>query len=83
MRRGRRRTRRCWPSARTPLPGGVATRNLSPAGDPAEAARNLFAMLRELDASGASRIAVMPIPAEGLGVAVRDRLGRAAAPRPS
>ena len=60
-----------------PLPGAKATRNLSPVGDPAEAARNLFAMLRELDASGASRIAVMPVPAEGLGLAVRDRLGRA------
>ena len=62
-------------------PGGVARRNLSPAGDPAEAARNLFAMLRELDASGAKGIAVMPIPPEGLGEAVRDRLRRAAAPR--
>ena len=66
-----------------PPPGGVAVRNLSPAGDPAEAARNLFAMLRELDASGAVGIAVMPIPAEGLGEAVRDRLRRAAAPRPA
>ncbi|MFO1048320.1 MAG: L-threonylcarbamoyladenylate synthase [Geminicoccaceae bacterium] len=65
-----------------PLPGGMARRNLSPTGDPAEAARNLFAMLRELDASGASAIAVMPIPAHGLGEAVRDRLSRAAAPRP-
>ena len=65
-----------------PPPGALAVRNLSPAGDPAEAARNLFAMLRELDASGAARIAVMPIPAEGLGEAVRDRLRRAAAPRP-
>ena len=50
-----------------PLPGALITRNLSPAGDPAEAARNLFAMLRELDASGAAGIAVMPIPAEGSG----------------
>ena len=64
-----------------PLRGGVALRNLSPAGDPTEAARNLFSMLRELDASGAAGIAVMPIPAEGLGEAVRDRLRRAAAPR--
>ena len=62
-------------------PGALVIRNLSPAGDPAEAARNLFAMLRELDASGAERIAVMPIPATGLGEAVRDRLRRAAAPR--
>jgi L-threonylcarbamoyladenylate synthase len=66
-----------------PLPGGVAVRNLSPGGDVAEAARNLFAMLRELDASGARGIAVMPIPAEGLGEAIRDRLRRAAAPRTS
>jgi L-threonylcarbamoyladenylate synthase len=66
-----------------PLPGALVTRNLSPAGDPAEAARNLFAMLRELDASGARGIAVMPVPADGLGLAVRDRLRRAAAPRPS
>jgi L-threonylcarbamoyladenylate synthase len=65
-----------------PLPGAMTVRNLSPAGDPAEAARNLFAMLRELDASGARAIAVMPIPAEGLGEAIRDRLRRAAAPRP-
>lgn len=61
--------------------GGVARRNLSEAGDPAEAARNLFSMLRELDASGARAIAVMPVPADGLGEAVRDRLMRAAAPR--
>jgi L-threonylcarbamoyladenylate synthase len=65
----------------TPLPGAMAVRNLSPTGDPAEAARNLFAMLRELDTSGARAIAVMPIPAAGLGEAVHDRLRRAAAPR--
>lgn len=63
-------------------PGAMTVRNLSPTGDLAEAARNLFAMLRELDRSGARRIAVMPIPAEGLGEAIRDRLRRAAAPRP-
>ena len=50
-----------------PLPGAVAVRNLSPGGDTAEAARNLFAMLRELDGSGAVAIAVMPIPARGSG----------------
>jgi L-threonylcarbamoyladenylate synthase len=55
--------------------------NLSPAGDLTEAAANLFAMLRELDASGAGRIAVVPIPGEGLGEAINDRLTRAAAPR--
>ncbi len=64
-----------------PPPGAVAMLNLSPSGDLAEAAANLFGQLRVLDASGAARIAVMPIPAEGLGEAIRDRLARAAAPR--
>lgn len=56
--------------------------NLSPAGDLTEAAANLFAALRALDASGAVAIAVMPIPDVGLGEAINDRLRRAAAPRP-
>ncbi len=55
-------------------------RNLSPSGDLHEAARNLFAMLHELDQM-ASRIAVAPIPHRGLGEAINDRLQRAAAPR--
>lgn len=55
--------------------------NLSPTGDTREAAANLFAMLRELDASGAAGIAAMPVPTEGLGEAINDRLRRAAAPR--
>ena len=57
------------------------TRNLSETGDLHEAARNLFAMLHELDAVGASTIAVAPIPEVGLGEAINDRLRRAAAPR--
>ncbi|OYW99429.1 MAG: hypothetical protein B7Z15_21140 [Rhizobiales bacterium 32-66-8] len=57
------------------------TRNLSPAGDLHEAARNLFAMLHELDAAGRATIAVAPIPDTGLGEAINDRLQRAAAPR--
>ena len=57
------------------------TRNLSPAGDLHEAARNLFAMLHELDALGQASIAVAPIPDTGLGEAINDRLQRAAAPR--
>jgi L-threonylcarbamoyladenylate synthase len=61
--------------------GAKAVRNLSPKGDPHEAAANLFSMLRELDATGAAVIAVEPIPAEGLGEAINDRLRRAAAPR--
>jgi L-threonylcarbamoyladenylate synthase len=54
--------------------------NLSERGDPNEAAANLFAMLRALDAGGHRGIAVMPIPEAGLGAAINDRLGRAAAP---
>lgn len=63
-----------------PATAGPAV-NLSPSGDLVEAAANLFAALRVLDASGAAVIAVMPIPAEGLGEAINDRLRRAAAPR--
>jgi L-threonylcarbamoyladenylate synthase len=55
--------------------------NLSPSGDVREAAANLFAYLRALDSRGAARIAVAPIPVEGLGEALNDRLARAAAPR--
>ncbi len=55
--------------------------NLSPTGDLAEAAANLFAALRQLDATGATTIAVMPIPGTGLGDAINDRLNRAAAER--
>lgn len=56
--------------------------NLSTCGDLTEAAANLFAMLRALDAEAQGRvIAVMPVPDEGLGEAINDRLKRAAAPR--
>jgi L-threonylcarbamoyladenylate synthase len=54
--------------------------NLSRAGDLEEAAANLFRMMHELDRSGVETIAVMPIPREGLGEAINDRLARAAAP---
>nr|WP_245214746.1 L-threonylcarbamoyladenylate synthase [Pararoseomonas indoligenes] len=68
-----------------PLDGAGAVWNLSEAGNPAEAAARLFAGLRWLDAEGARLglrgIAAMPVPAEGLGDAVNDRLRRAAAPR--
>lgn len=53
------------------------TVNLSPHGDLTEAATRLFAALRALDAAGCSRIAVAPIPEEGLGEAINDRLRRA------
>jgi len=55
--------------------------NLSTQGDVIEAAANLFSHLRALDAAGANCIAVMPVPHEGLGEAINDRLQRAAAPR--
>ena len=55
--------------------------NLSERGDLIEAAANLFSHLRALDAAGAKSIAVMPIPHDGLGEAINDRLARAAAPR--
>jgi len=55
--------------------------NLSRSGDLTEAAANLFAMLRTLDASAAAGIAVAPVPEHGLGEAINDRLQRAAAPR--
>lgn len=58
----------------------AAERNLSPLADLREAAANLFAMLHQLDRE-VGRIAVMPIPADGLGRAINDRLQRAAAPQ--
>jgi|SRR5579871_1635720 len=58
-----------------------ATLNLSQSGDLIEAAANLFSHLRTLDGAGAPMIAVMPIPHDGLGEAINDRLKRAAAPR--
>lgn len=67
------------------LPPGAAEAvvvlNLSAAGDLVEAAANLFAHLRTLDRAGARAIAVMPVPREGLGEAINDRLARAATPR--
>lgn len=61
-----------------PHPSGGRVWNLSPAGDLREAAANLFAHLRAADRSGAAAIAVAPIPREGLGEAINDRLKRAA-----
>ncbi len=61
---------------------GKATLDLSPSGDTAQAAANLYAYLRALDARGAATIAVAPIPSSGLGAAIADRLRRASAPRP-
>jgi L-threonylcarbamoyladenylate synthase len=62
-------------------PSSLARLDLSPSGDLVEAASNLFAYLRALDETAASCIAAVPIPHHGLGVAINDRLARAAAPR--
>jgi len=59
----------------------VRVLNLSERGDLIEAAANLFSHLRALDGAGIKTIAVMPIPHQGLGEAINDRLIRAAAPR--
>lgn len=61
--------------------GARMVRNLSAAGDLREAAANLFACLHALDRSDIAGIAVTPIPDNGLGAAINDRLRRAAAPR--
>ena len=58
-----------------------AVLDLSPSGDLAEAAANLFDYLKAADASGADMIAITAIPTHGLGEAINDRLSRAAAPR--
>ncbi len=63
------------------LSGFAAERNLSPSGELREAAANLFAMLRALDQPRFKRIAVMPVPETGLGLAINDRLRRAASSR--
>ncbi|RCS23408.1 threonylcarbamoyl-AMP synthase [Phyllobacterium salinisoli] len=55
--------------------------NLSETGDLREAAVHLFDYMKRLDATDAALIAVEPIPHEGLGEAINDRLARAAAPR--
>jgi L-threonylcarbamoyladenylate synthase len=62
-------------------PGFAEVLWLSRSGDLAEAAANLFAMLRRLDQPSFTAIAVMPIPEHGLGRAINDRLRRAAGPR--
>ncbi len=68
-----------------PAPSASLAFNLSAEANLAEAASRLFAGLRWLDAEGERRglrgIAAMPVPARGLGLAINDRLARAAAPR--
>lgn len=62
-------------------PGFAATEVLSPTGDLREAAATLFAKLRRLDEAGLDLILAEPLPETGLGVAIMDRLRKAAAPR--
>jgi L-threonylcarbamoyladenylate synthase len=63
------------------IDAATSVMNLSERGDLDEAAANLFGFLRALDARGVQTIAVMPIPDEGLGEAINDRLRRAAVGR--
>ena len=60
-----------------PVAGDVT---LSKSGDPIEAAARLFDLLHQADAAPQPRIAVAPIPGDGIAAAIRDRLKRAAAP---
>src|SRR5207244_2137630 len=53
--------------------------SLSRGGDPIEAAARLFDLLHAADAGPTARIAVAPVPDAGLGLAINDRLRRAAA----
>ncbi|MBI1244318.1 MAG: threonylcarbamoyl-AMP synthase [Alphaproteobacteria bacterium] len=64
-----------------PLAPEIPALNLSPNGDLTEAAHNLFSFLQTLDRPHVRTIAVAPIPTFGVGLAIQDRLARAAAPR--
>lgn len=61
----------------------AAIEELSPVGDEREAATNLFAAMRRLDALGLDLIVALPVPDTGLGRAINDRLRRASAARPA
>jgi L-threonylcarbamoyladenylate synthase len=60
-------------------PSVVSIEYLSAAGDLREAACRLFAAMRRLDGAGVDAIAALPVPTAGLGLAINDRLSRAAA----
>ena len=59
----------------------TAVEVLSPSGDLREAAANLFASLHRLDSRHLDRLVAYPVPEEGLGVAIMDRLRRCSAAR--
>jgi L-threonylcarbamoyladenylate synthase len=65
-----------------PPEGFARVENLSPSGDLAEAAANLFAALHRLDAARLPALYALPVPEEGLGRAINDRLRKAAAAPP-
>lgn len=73
----------CYPGKQTHIGFGNDNGdfNLSPSGDLHEAAHNLFETLRMADAASSGEISISPIPNHGVGVAINDRLQRAAAPR--
>jgi L-threonylcarbamoyladenylate synthase len=64
---------------RSSPPGFGALEVLSPSGELREAAARLFAALRRLDEGGVERIHAELVPYTGLGIAINDRLQRAAA----
>jgi L-threonylcarbamoyladenylate synthase len=66
---------------RKPVEGYAALAVLSPSGDLREAAAHLFETLHDLDARGLERIDVEPVPERGLGLAIMERLRRAAGRR--
>ena len=73
---------RAWGMVRIDFGAGPCDLNLSPKADLIDAAANLFHLLRAADALAQGRpIAIAPIPDTGLGLAINDRLRRAAAPR--
>jgi L-threonylcarbamoyladenylate synthase len=72
-----------WVSQAGTEPEAARLRVLSATGDLREAAARLFAVLHELDKSGASVIRAQRAPETGLGAAINDRLSRAAAPPPA
>ncbi|KXF78406.1 translation factor Sua5 [Paramesorhizobium deserti] len=69
------------PSRAKGAENAARTLNLSETGNLREAAVHLFDYMKKLDQTGAATIAVEPIPHDGLGEAINDRLARAAAPR--
>jgi L-threonylcarbamoyladenylate synthase len=69
------------PAALGAAPGEVLSASLGPATDPAAVARRLFAAMRRLDALGVDVILARSLPEDGLGLAIDDRLTRAAGSR--